>query len=284
VAIEFKSLEKTSFDALYEAFSKAFWDYEIRINREQLAVLLLRRGFVPELSFAAFDGNEIVSFTFNGIGEYGGTSMAYDTGTGTLPEYRGQGLAARVFDYSIPFLKDHGIRNYLLEVLQHNDKAVSVYRKLGFRVTREFNYFNQNKNAIQNLPDPGRQVEIRPISLRECERVSHFCDFNPSWQNSFSSICRKRDDFHAFGAFAGDQLTGYCIVEPNSGDITQLAVDRDFRRQGYASALFNAAIRLIHIETVKVVNTEISCTAITSFLESRGIPIRGKQFEMMLEF
>ena len=27
-------------------------------------------------------------------------------------------------------------------------------------------------------------------------------------------------------------LIGYCIVEPYSGDITQLAVDPDFRRQG----------------------------------------------------
>lgn len=284
MAIEFKSLKETGFDALYEAFNKAFCDYEIRINRDQLSVLLHRRGFRPELSFAAFEGKEIVAFTFNGIGEYNGIITAYDTGTGTVPEYRGRGLAAQVFEYSIPFLKDRGIRKYLLEVLQHNDKAVSVYSKLGFDVTREFNYFAQNKNAIQSRPDAVRTCDIRPVTIGECEQVSHFCDFNPSWQNSFASIFRKPDDFHAFGAFAGNQLTGYCIVEPNSGDITQLAVGRDFRRQGHASALFDAVLRLIPIETVKVVNTDTTCTAITQFLESRGIPVRGRQYEMMLGF
>jgi ribosomal protein S18 acetylase RimI-like enzyme len=283
VAILFKSLEDTSFDALFEAFNKAFWDYEIRINRDQLAVLLQRRGFVPGLSFAAFEGEEIVAFTFNGIGEYNGIRTAYDTGTGTVPEYRGKGLASRVFEHSIPFLKSNNIQHYLLEVIQHNDKAVSVYRKLGFEVTREFNYFTQKKDSIQNLVKPGTQHIIKPVTIKECEMAAHFCDFIPSWQNSFASISRMPQDFHAFGAFEGHQLIGYCIVEPHSGDIPQLAVDPAFRRQGVASSLFDEALRLIPIEMIKVVNTETTCKAITSFLESRNIPIRGKQFEMVME-
>ena len=238
---------------------------------------------MPGLSFAAFEGEEIVAFTFNGIGEFNGIRTAYDTGTGTVPEYRGKGLASRVFEHSIPFLKSNNIQQYLLEVLKHNDKAVSVYRKLGFEVTREFNYFTQKKEAIQNQIKPGIQHETRLVTIEECEMAAHFCDFLPSWQNSFAAIGRSPGDFHAFGAFEGEKLIGYCIVEPNSGDITQLAVDHNFRRQGAASALFGKALALISIDTVKIINTEIGCTAITSFLESRNIPIRGKQFEMVLE-
>lgn len=42
--------------------------------------MLHRCGFVPELSFAAFQNNKIVSFTFNGIDHYKGIKTAYGTG------------------------------------------------------------------------------------------------------------------------------------------------------------------------------------------------------------
>ena len=45
-----------------------------------------RRGFNPDLSFAAFEKNDIVAFTLNGVGNFNGRKMAYDTGTGTLPQ------------------------------------------------------------------------------------------------------------------------------------------------------------------------------------------------------
>ena len=146
--MELKSLTETSFETLSEAFAEAFADYEVQINGPQLRRMLLRRGFVPELSFAAFGEGRIVAFTLNGIGNYDGIPTAYDTGTGTIEAYRGQRLATRVFEHSIPYLKRANVSRYLLEVLQHNTKAVSVYRKLGFEVTREFNYFSQETARI----------------------------------------------------------------------------------------------------------------------------------------
>ena len=85
------------------------------------------------------NGNKIVAFTLNGIGYFNRIPTAYDTGTGTLKNYRGKGLATKIFEYSIPYLKSANVKQYLLEVLQYNTKAVSVYRKLGFEVIREFN-------------------------------------------------------------------------------------------------------------------------------------------------
>lgn len=102
--MEIKSLDKTDFETLFKAFSNAFADYDFQISAEELRAMLKRRGFNPDLSFAAFEGENIVSFTLNGIGNYNGIKMAYDTGTGTLKEYRGQGLAAIIFEYSIPYL------------------------------------------------------------------------------------------------------------------------------------------------------------------------------------
>jgi len=280
--MEIKSLAYTDFDTMYKAFNQAFIDYEIQINDEQLKAMLKRRGYHPELSFAAFDGNEIVAFTLNGIGYFNGISTAYDTGTGTLKEYRGKGLATKIFEHSIPYLREANIGQYLLEVLQHNTKAVTVYQNLGFKVSREFHYFKQKNEDILHEPKTAHaNFSIQQIDIEEFNSISDFWDFHPSWQNSFESIKKATDDFVCLGVFFEKKLKGYCVFEPASGDITQIAVDKQNRRKGIATLLLHEIIKLNRNETMKVVNTDILCSSITNFLKAKNIEIKGKQFEMI---
>jgi len=279
----FKSLNKTSFDDIYLAFKEAFKDYEMQLNKDELQLMLKRRGFVPDLSFGAFEKDRLVAFTFNGIGTYQGLKTAYDTGTGTLEEYRGQGLATRVFEYSMPYLKKAGIQQYLLEVLQHNPKAISVYEKLGFKISREFNYFvqEQEKADLKTKPlDPSYQIQ--PVVIDNDLSIAAFWDFTPSWQNDFDAIKRKGGDFKMMGAFHKNRLIGYCILETQSGDLTQIAVDMPYRRLGIGSHMLREIVKYNQHPSIKVINTDITCTSIVDFLESRSIPLSGKQFEMVL--
>ena len=280
-----KSLETLSFECLFMAFSKAFRDYEIQISREELSVMLSRRGFNSSLSFGVFEKDELIAFTLNGIGEFCGKKTAYDTGTGTLSEYRGRGLASKVFTESIPFLREAGVSQYLLEVLQHNTGAVSVYRKLGFTVSREFNYFTQQK-ALVSIP-PKRlssAFHIGTIDLKQKDELLHFCDFLPSWQNNFEAISRRPGDFIISGAYKGSKIVGYCVFEANSGDITQIAIAKDHRRQGIASVLLSEVLKQNKHSQVKAINTETTCENITAFFNSCNIPLKGKQFEMIKEW
>lgn len=281
--IEIKSLANISFDILFTAFEQAFAEYEVQQDKMQLQRMLKRRGFHPNLSFAAFENNRIVAFTFNGIGNYYGVQTAYDTGTGTLKEYRGKGLATQIFNFSIPYLKEAGIQQYLLEVLQHNTKAVSVYRNIGFEVIREFNYFVENKEEVSiclQMPNSVSPYIIKEINIADYS-VSDFWDFRPSWQNSFEAINRVPEVFVTLGIYAEDSLMGYCIFEPQSGDITQIAVDKGCRSKGVGTVLFEEAIRLINSSQIKILNTELSCDAITRFLAAKKIVAKGKQFEMI---
>ena len=68
--IEIKNLEGISFEQIYTAFKSAFSDYEISVDKTELKSMLKRRGFNPALSFGAFYDDNIVAFTFNGIGKY----------------------------------------------------------------------------------------------------------------------------------------------------------------------------------------------------------------------
>lgn len=280
--MEIKYLGNTDFDELFEAFQKAFADYEVHLDKGQYLAMLKRRGFDSNFSFAAFDGAKIVSFTCNGVGNFYGIPTAYDTGTGTLKNYRGKGLAAQVFEYSIPYLKEAGIKQYLLEVLQHNTSAVSVYNKIGFKVAREFYYFRIENNQVrreEKVIDFPYTLQL--IDINEHDELSTFWDFKPSWQNSFESINRSPDDFICTGVFMGNKLIGYSVFEPVSGDVTQIAVDKQHRRKGIGSLLFQKILGSNKHDSIKIVNTGIGCDSITAFLKSKNIEPVGKQFEMI---
>ncbi|MEZ5105157.1 MAG: GNAT family N-acetyltransferase [Draconibacterium sp.] len=279
---EIKSLDGFSLNVLFNAFQSAFSDYEMQLNKAELATMLERRGFVPELSFGVFDEGELVAFTFNGIGNFNRIKTAYDTGTGTRKEYRGKGLASTIFEFSIPYLKEAGISQYLLEVLQHNTKAISVYQKLGFEVTRELNYFVQQKeNVISGKKDKPVGYEFKQVKINFNYDLPKFYDFHPSWQNSFDAVMRNTENFKMNAAFFRGEVVGYCIFEIGTGDITQIAVDEQHRRKGIATVLLNQMLQLNKHHSVKCINTEIQCQSITRFLDFFSISLKGKQFEMI---
>ena len=251
--MKIETLEKISFDTLYTAFNEAFGNYEVQVNKDELRVVLKRRGFVPELSFGAFENNNLVSFTLNGIGYFNGHKTAYDTGTGTIEAFRGKGIASKVFTDSIPFLKTAGISQYLQE----------------------------NTEVLINAKNLPASFSIVETSIDNTDCYEKFWDFNPSWQNSFEAIQRCVNDFKIVEAFQKQKPVGYCIFEPNSGDITQIAVDKDYRRMGIGAALLNEAVKNNNHLSIKAINSEITCDTITAFLASQNIPVKGKQFEMI---
>ncbi len=279
-----KSLESMSYDGLYSVWAEAFKDYARSWTSDEYKKMLVRRGYNPSLSFGAFDGDRLVSFVLNGIGEWNSKKTAYDTGTGTIPEYRGKGLVKNIFIESIPFLKNADVKQCLLEVLDNNDKAIKIYKNLGFKVEREFNYFIQNKDAIVlNANKIENNFLINPINLEIGNQINGFWDFTPSWQNCFDSLSRETGGFITLGLYNENLLIGYGIIEPSSGDIPQLAIHPDFRRRGLATTLLAELLKYNQAPSIRVINTDKKCTNITAFLESWNIQASGGQYEMILD-
>ncbi len=280
--MEIRSLEHTDFETLFKGFQNAFSDYEIHFEKEEVRSMLKRRGYNPRLSFAAFDNGGIVSFTMNGTGTFNGIPTAYDTGTGTAKEYRGQGLAAKIFTYSIPYLKEAGIRQYVLEVLQNNHRAISVYRKMNFEITREFDCFRQTTERI-GVPGGNSSCIIMPVGTDSIRQRQEWCGFNPSWQNSMHSIERGATDMTCLGAFMSGEMVGFCVFDAHTGDLTQIAVAGEHRRRGIASRLLHEAVAGMKTGFIKVLNIDADYRAMHSFLASHNILPASRQFEMTLQ-
>ena len=283
--MEFRNLEHCDFNTLFNGFERAFADYEIHFEKEEIRSMLKRRGFNPKLSFAYFEDGEIVAFTLNGTGIFNNLPTAYDTGTGTVKEFRGKGLAGEIFTRSIPFLKESGIKQYLLEVLKNNQKAINIYSKQGFNVTREFDCFRQSLNNVTPLINNEKaNFIINPISFEAVLHGQNYCDFNPSWQNSIDSIKRGKSELINFGALVDGDIVGFCVLDSSTGDLTQIAVKRDFRGRGIGSRLLHEALSHMKTNFIKVLNVSSTDQSLHSFLENRNIVLASKQLEMNLIF
>jgi ribosomal protein S18 acetylase RimI-like enzyme len=253
-----RPLTAADFDSVHAAFNEAFSDYlvPLTLTREQLAELLRRRGWAPETSVAAFEGERIAAFTLNGVEG----DRAYDTGTGVVPSHRRRGLARQMMERSFELLRD--CRTCVLEVLEQNHNAVALYRGLGFTETRRFQCWR-----FDGEPQA-------PVSLSACEPVSLWWDVQPSWQNSTASMQRAGDRH----VVLGDE-NGYAIVFPSNGDLPQLAVKPEARRRGIGTRLLREAAAVAG-KPLRILNIDDRDAGIAAFLEAAGATRTVRQLEM----
>lgn len=278
--IEIKNLAGMDADTAVEAFEAAFADYSVAFDRRQILAMLERRGFNAQLSFGAFSGGRLVAFTYNGVGMYRGVLTSYDCATGTLPGFRGQGLAGAVFRHGLPFLRAAGVRKCVLEVLKENAPARAVYEGLGFVVDCEYDCYRQAKEAVSAPRAACAEVEIRAMDAGMLCGLRDWCDFEPSWQNSVESIERGVAGLTVLGAYIGDVCVGYCVADIADGDLTQIAVAPSHRRRGVGSALLASVLPKMTSPSVKMLNVEHGCTPLRAFLDAAGMVQCAGQYGM----
>jgi ribosomal protein S18 acetylase RimI-like enzyme len=277
--ITFKCLNPADFEPLYKCFLAAFSDYVVsmEVSREQFRQRLVRDGVDLEKSVAAFDGGEMVGFSLNALGKWQGQSTAYDSGTGVVPSHRGTGIGKSLFEYMFEVLLDQSISQCLLEVISTNSPAVGLYEKLGFQQTR--------KLAV--LADIGTErshkrasFELRRLQTFDWQTLSSFWDGYPSWQNAIDAVTRAEKDCRALAAYKGDSCVGYGIVFAPAGNLMQLAVQREHRRQGVGSSILGALQAELNAP-LKVINIDRRLDETLRFYEMQGFKLVLDQFEMI---
>ncbi|HUR79642.1 MAG TPA: N-acetyltransferase [Thermoanaerobaculia bacterium] len=258
-----RTLTHGDFESLFAAFTAAFSDYVVKLSptREQLLEMFTRRGWVPELSVGVFDGEVMVAFTVNGVDG----DRAYDSGTGVVPSHRRHGLARELMLRSFDLLRP---RQYVLEVLDNNPRAVALYRDLGFVERRGLQCWSYEAQRITGS-------EAQSVSLCASEPVSLWWSIEPAWQNSTASIARARSPHVVLG---GEDA--YAVLFPENGDLAQLAVKREARRKGKGRALVEAAAQLAG-KPLRIMNVDEREPHIAAFLENIGAKRTVRQLEMV---
>ncbi len=284
--MEYRFLQKESFPQLYSTFVNAFSDYVVKMqpSEQQFSEMLTRRGVRYDLSVGAFSGHQLVGFNLNALDLWKGRLTIYDTGTGVIPEYRGQKLASRMFEFSLPKLRQVSAQQYILEVIDTNVSAIRVYKNVGFREVRKLESFMLSGSVERGSMEESTGIRLEIESNPDWELFQSFWDWEPSWQNSINSINRSLDIKVLVCAYFEGCCVGYGIIYPSNGDIPQLAINKGYRRRGIGTRLLQSLEMQIKGEPIgRMINIDQSAEGTLRFCEAVGMKKIVNQYEMLLE-
>ena len=258
-----RTLTEKDFPAIHAGFVSAFSDYVVPMkpSADQLRSMFVRRGWIPELSVGAFEDDAVTGFVINCVDG----ARAYNTGTGTVPTHRRAGLSRQLMMRSLDVLRGAGVGTYSLEVISTNDKAVALYRSLGFEETRRLDAWTL---GFEGKTPPGRR------SVRTAPIDPQWWTSFPSWQNSPESIRRAREPHVVLG-----DDDSYLVLFPETGDVPLFAVRPERRRQGIGRALVAQASAAAG-KGLRFINVDAGDDGVRSFLESVGATRLLTQLEM----
>ncbi|MDQ0067904.1 GNAT family N-acetyltransferase [Chryseobacterium lathyri] len=276
--MEIGNLNNISTDELLSVFNRSFSDYIVpfHLSREQLELKIIADKIDLNLSVGAFESGKLAGFILNAEKEEDGKRIAYNGGTGVVPEFRGQGLVRKMYDYILPVFRERKTDMLTLEVIEGNNPAIRAYENLGFKIVRKLLCFN----GIINLEEKSINISIKEIENVQWEIFQSFWDIEPSWQSSIMVLEHIRQSCTILGAYKDEQLKGYIIYNPAVKKVYQIAVDQNSRRQGIGTKLLGTIGQMNGGQAVSVNNVDDTSENTSAFLNAAGLKNWVSQFEM----
>lgn len=273
--MDIRLLSEEDFNLLYATFKMAFTTNEVTFQPsiEEFSHRLRKKLHINrDISAGSYDGNEMTGFILHSSAIYEGIPTAYNGGTGVLPGFRNQKTAERIYEFLIPKIQQKFLARILLEVVESNESAISLYEKIGFTFKRKFKCYkmNQHRESISKIP-------IVEGSLSEVNFT--FNDFEPSFIDSSEHLMRGEEK--VLLSKKDHMTTGYVIFQPHLGRISQLAVDRIHRHTGAGEALLVQA-QSIAKKPLTIMNIPDDEFGFDSFLIHNGFQNQINQYEMEL--
>lgn len=280
----YKLLNDNYISEVYECWKESFADYQVDMSYYTLDRMVHRAQMDRvdfDYSIAAFDQNKMVGFILVGIDQWKGYKYAFDAGTGVIKDYRGKGITGKMFEYALPSLKEKGVERFVLEVIQTNDSAVKAYSKSGFEIVQNYECYKINvENFKPNRISKG-EIEIKALNKDDISKHDHLLDWEVSWEYNRSAIQSISDAFYLFGAFFNDKCVGYLAYYPRLHWIFQLAVDKNYRKNGIEELLLNHIIEEVKHKTKEVkVHNILQGHYLNAFFNENGFEKYISQYEM----
>ena len=274
--IEIHSLTHVDLEELSALYNLSYQNYYVSINlsTEQFQGKLKMEDINLDYSVGASIDGKLVCFLLYGIRNYNDVKTAYIGGTGVCPEHRGKKITQQMLDFSFPKLKEQQVKNIFLEVNTKNDFAINAYEACGFEKTRTLNSYKGIPILVVN---PLHEiVEFSDLDLITSE---NFWDIKPTWKNDIQSVKNIIEDCQINGIYEDGILVAYKIINKNNTRIYQFGVHHDYRNRYLASILFSD----LKNKEIKMINVDEREISTNDFIQSMGLELYDKQYEMKKE-
>ena len=215
--MEIRSLTTCSFEDLMTCFLKSFENYFVELPHDfdfyKKRWKAAKVNF--KLSYGMFDKNKLVGFIINGVDTRNGDLIAFNTGTGVLPEYRGQKISKTIYKYALVELAKKEVAKCSLEVIRENTIAISTYKSIGFEIVKNYKSFQGKINLEQTQSFQLKKLNYATIDWAKLEI------FQPrySWDNQTNSIKNKK--YQYFEVWNDILLESYFIIDSATNYLIQ---------------------------------------------------------------
>lgn len=269
-------LSQVQMEEIVECINMAFSDYAqpIHFTKETLQRFFEASNINKKLSFCAYSENNMVGFILNSSNIYNGEQVAFDAGTGVIPEYRGKGIFSGLYAFAEYELCKCGIKKYYLEVLQQNDRAKALYERNGFSVVREFSVMQLTK-AFE-ISD-NESIQIMKFTEFDFSDVNGLALVKPSYEHSYNVIKKTPNLYNVAYFEKNSRITAFCVYDADHGNIVEL---------GYYN-IFDLKEVLKYIacnyEVIIAKNIDTSYCSVMEMLTSIGFEQIASQYEMVKE-
>ncbi|MNK06014.1 ribosomal-protein-alanine N-acetyltransferase [compost metagenome] len=276
--MEVRNLEQVGLEELLSVINLSFSDYIVPLKwtLEILKSKIESEDVKMTLSTGVFDADKMVACMLHGIRNTDDGLMVYNAATGVIPDYRGKGLVAKMYDHLLPELKKLQVKKMILEVITGNHSAIKAYEKMGYTVARKLDCYNGNLQIKKN----SSVATLKELDSFSWSEFTSFWDILPSWQNAIQTLENSKENCRVIGAYMNDLLVGCAIFNPTSRKINQFAVAKDHRGQGIGSQIFSHINEVVEQQEVYVYNVDHTADSTLGFLKSMGLREKIAQFEM----
>lgn len=280
--IDIRSLTSEDLPAMHHAYVEAFSDYalNLRLNFDQFHQKFVERLDIQyEYSAGAFSEGKLVGFIYTGLGMYKQEMCAYNGGTGVMPAFRGKRLTMKMYQHIFAKLKGTEVRNYVLEVLTTNEKAIKAYEGIGFKNGTYFHCFK--------LTSAKRLSGLDEHTVKITDDFDHawfeaFSDTSPSFQDTSKNLAKNLANVTIMIVKQNNEVAGYIIFETETGRISQMAVSKKHRRKGIGTALIAATYAHAGEKYLTLININTEAKEFMAFLKYTGFENQVDQYEMTL--
>lgn len=269
-----RNLKGCSLAEIMECFERSFSDYFVKMNFDieywKMRFEAARVDY--ELSYGIFNNGKLIAFIINGVDSKDNIKTAYNTGTGVLPEYRGNHFVDKLYAHAIPVLKSKGIGRFLLEVITDNQIAVHVYERIGFKKTRLYRCYKGELQLNERCIFKTAIIPNQGIGGIKNE-FHHFY----SWDNCNEAISKANGQYKIVKVSdTSDTDIGFFVINSDNGYLAQFEVFA--HSEDNWKNLFSAISAFS--KSVSIKNVDENRATVIDALEKAGLSNYINQYEM----